>query len=66
MSDIRDPKEVLEMREAMAAFRKAARGVKQSHPGFPRISTRLTRPAEASTEEKSTEDDTTKKLLVPA
>lgn len=66
MSDIRDPKEVLEMREAMVAFRRAARGVKQSHPGFPRISTRLTRPVEAADEEKSTEDETTKKLLVPA
>lgn len=65
MSDTRDPKEVVEMREALVAFRKAARGVKQSHPGFPRISTRLTRPVEAS-EEKSTEDETTKKLLVPA
>lgn len=65
MSDTRDPKEVVEMREALVAFRKAARGVKQSHPGFPRISTRLTRPAEASGEEKS-EDETTKKLLVPA
>lgn len=66
MSDTRDPKEVVEMREALVAFRKAARGVKQSHPGFPRISTRLTRPAETSNEERSTEDETTKKVLVPA
>lgn len=62
MSDTRDPKEVVEMREALVAFRKAARGVKQSHPGFPRISTRLTR----APEEHQAEDDTTKKLLVPA
>lgn len=66
MSDTRDPKEVVEMREALIAFRKAARGVKQSHPGFPRISTRLKKPENASSEEKSAEDETTKKLLVPA
>lgn len=66
MSEIRDPKEVMEMREALVAFRKAARGVKESHPGFPRISRRLTRPAEASEDERLTEDDITKKLLVPA
>lgn len=66
MSDTRDPKEVVEMREALIAFRKAARGVKQSHPGFPRISPHLTKPAEPTSDEKPTEDETTKKVLVPA
>lgn len=65
MSDSRDPKEVLEMREALVAFRKAARGVKKSHPGFPRISTRLTKPVDVS-EDPDKDDTVTKKLLIPA
>lgn len=67
MSDSRppkDPKEVVEMREAMVAFRRAARGVKKSQPGFPRISTQLTKAPEP--EEAKHDDDTTKKVLVPA
>lgn len=64
MSDSRDPKEVVEMREALIAFRKAARGVKKSHPGFPRISTRLNRVAPDA--EETHADDTTKKTLIPA
>ena len=63
MSDSRDPKEVVEMREALVAFRKAARGVKKSHPGFPRISTRLNR---VVPEDEAHTDDTTKKTLIPA
>lgn len=64
MSDNRDPKEVVEMREALVALRRAARGVKKSHPGFPRISTHLTRPADRPSEDDK--DDTTKKVLIPA
>lgn len=59
----KDPKEVVEMREAMIAFRRAARGVKKSQPGFPRISTNLIK---HESEETKHEDDTTKKVLVPA
>lgn len=62
MSDTRDPKEVIEMREALIALRKAARGVKKSHPGFPRISTRLTR---VETPDEGKDDTTEKKVLVP-
>lgn len=62
MSDTRDPKEVVEMREALVALRKAARGVKKSHPGFPRISTRLTR---VETPDDSRDDTTEKKVPVP-
>lgn len=52
------------MREALVAFRKAARGVKKSHPGFPRISTRLTRVVVPDDDTRL--DDTTKKTLIPA
>lgn len=65
MSDNSDPKEVVEMREALVAFRKAARGVKKSHPGFPRISTRLSRAVDDS-EDSDRDDTTARKLLVPA
>lgn len=64
MSESRDPKEVVEMREALVAFRKAARGVKKSHPGFPRISTRLNRVVVPDDDGRV--DDTTKKTLIPA
>lgn len=63
MSDTSDPKEVIEMREALVAFRKAARGVKQSYRNLPRIN--VTAPPKADGEEDQA-DDTTKKTLVPA
>lgn len=56
----KDPKEVLEMREAMVAFRKAARGVKQSYRNLPRVTT--TKPDG----EGDRVDDTTKKTMAPA
>jgi len=62
MSDTRDPKEVIEMREALVAFRRAARGAKESQRNLPRIVPRQT---EATSEAKA-DEDTTKKTLVPA
>lgn len=66
MSETRDPKEVVEMREALVALRRAARGVKKSHPGFPRISTRLTKPSDQPSTDGDKDDTTTKKVLIPA
>ena len=63
MSDTRDPKEVIEMREALVAFRRAARGVKDSQRNMPRVV--VPRPSEATADQRS-DEDTTKKTLVPA
>lgn len=66
MSDTSDPKEVIEMREALVAFRKAARGVKQSYRNLPRITGALIAAAPKAGSEEDQADDTTKKTLVPA
>jgi len=67
-SKIPEPKEVAEMREAMVAFRKAARGVKDSQRGLPRVSGRHVQPKLPPEEPKGVDpdDEITKKVLVPA
>lgn len=67
-SKIPEPKEVAEMRAALVAFRKAARGVKDSQRGLPRVSGRLVQPRLPPEQSKSVDpdDEITKKMLVPA
>lgn len=64
--DSKDPKEVLEMREALIAFRRAARGVKESQRNLPRISGRMSAVAPEAAAEEREDENTTKKVLVPA